>query len=458
MQERFQRYVREQHLFPPGSTVLLAVSGGRDSVCMAHLVHRVGLPFAVAHCNFHLRPADCDRDQDFVRRMAADFGVPFHTVDFDTRAYAAANGMSIEEAARHLRYRYFARLCREHGYAAVATAHHRDDSIETFFLNLFRGSGLSGLHGILPRTVSTEWADGAGEPPLVVVRPMLGFSRAEIDACVDAWGLDYVEDCTNSELDARRNRIRLQLMPLLRELYGSIDTTMESNMAHLRDAGLLLDAYVGSLRASLVQPVASRVPSAVLRLQAVPLESLRRSLEPYRPQPSVQCTLLFELLRPYGFNAAQAAEMLGAIDTPHTGSRWSSPSHTAVLDRDRLLLAPVADPVPPSIDCRSAVAVDRDAPGIGTTRIYVDASLLGDDYSLRPWRPADRICPFGMQGRQRLVSDMLKDMKLSVIEKEHVYVLCAADGRIVWIVGLRADHRFRVTPATGRICALTVQG
>ena len=152
MLQRFLDYIDRQHLFPPGKQVLLAVSGGRDSVCLAHLCHRAKLPFAVAHCNFHLRPGDCDRDQQFVARLADGYGVPFHTVDFDTRAYAAAHGQSLEEAARELRYEYFAQLLTLNSQLSpvVATAHHRDDSIETFFLNLFRGTGISGLHGIRP--------------------------------------------------------------------------------------------------------------------------------------------------------------------------------------------------------------------------------------------------------------------------------------------------------------------
>lgn len=460
MQERFQRYVNEQHLIPQGATVLLAVSGGRDSVCMVHLVRRAGIPFAIAHCNFHLRPGDCDRDQRFVSDLAARCGVPFHTVDFDTRSFAASHSMSIEEAARHLRYSWFARLCAERGYACLATAHHRDDSIETFFLNLFRGAGLSGLHGILPSREVAEWqSDDVAEPgrstTFTIVRPMLCFSRADIDACIEANHLDYVDDYTNGELDARRNRIRLQLMPLLRELYPAVDSTMEANLSHLRDAGLLLDAYVSSLRGVLVQPFAARVPSPTLRLEAVGLEALRSALGAFRQSPSTQRTLLFELLRPYGFNAAQTAEVHAALAAPHAGARWLSVTHSAVLDRDRLLLAPVAAPEPPHVECCAASAVDSSLPGIGRTTVFVDADLAGN-CTLRPWQPADRICPFGMGGRQRLVSDVLKDMKLSIVEKEHVYVLCAADGRIVWLVGLRADERFRIGPKTKNIVRFAV--
>ena len=152
MLRRFSDFAAQQHLFPSGQAVLLAVSGGRDSVVMAHLFHRASIPFAIAHCNFHLRPGDCDRDEAFVRSLAASCGVPCHVASFDTRAVAAATGESIEQAARRLRYEYFAQLIAQNSklMTAVATAHHLDDSIETFFLNLFRGTGIAGLHGIRP--------------------------------------------------------------------------------------------------------------------------------------------------------------------------------------------------------------------------------------------------------------------------------------------------------------------
>lgn len=463
MLNRLSDYIQQQHLFPSGSEVLLAVSGGRDSVCMAHLVHRLGVPFAIAHCNFHLRPGDSDRDQAFVRSLADQLGVPFHTADFDTRPFAAARSMSIEEAARHLRYSWFASLCAEHGYACLATAHHRDDSVETFFLNLFRGAGLSGLHGILPSREVAEWpCDNASTlnshlSALTIVRPMLCFSRAEIDAYVEANQLDYVDDYTNGELDAMRNRIRLQLMPLLRQLYPSVDSTMASNLSHLRDADLLLQAGLASLRSSLLRPVRPAVPSASLHILAAGLHALHSALDAFRQNPSTQRTLLFELLRPYGFNAAQAADILAALASPRTGACWHSPTHLAVLDRDRLLLAPEAAPVPPHIESQPVRAVDTSLPGIGRTDVFVDADLL-PACTLRPWQPADRFCPFGMHGRQRLVSDVLKDAKLSIPEKKHLFVLCAPDGRIVWLVGIRADERFRVGPKTKNILKLSVIG
>ena len=271
MLQRFTEYIQQQHLLSHGQEVLLAVSGGRDSVAMVDLFRRAGYPFAIAHCNFHLRPGDCDRDQLFVRRLAERLGVEFHTVDFDTRTIAAATGESIEEAARRLRYEYFAHLLSPSTPCTpvLATAHHRDDSIETFFRNLFRGTGIAGLHGIRPNSelrIKNE--------EIRIVRPMLCFSRAEIDRYVEENHLEYVEDYTNAELDARRNAIRLRLMPLLRELYPSVDDTMAANIERLHDTELIYKEYIEKLRSTLLTRSQSSVPNSLPRPQGTIVLSL----------------------------------------------------------------------------------------------------------------------------------------------------------------------------------------
>jgi tRNA(Ile)-lysidine synthase len=399
MLARFKDSISRQHLFSPRDEVLLAVSGGRDSAALAHLMHEAGFRFAIAHCNFHLRPGDCDRDETFVRRLAALYGAPCHVAQFDTRTVAAASGESIEEAARRLRYTFFASLvAQQPSLACVATAHHRDDSVETFFLNLFRGTGIAGLHGIRP---VAELEIGNGR--LRVVRPLLPFSRAEIDAYIEAHGLEYVEDCTNAQLDARRNRIRLQLMPLLRELYPSVDATMQANMERLADVGEVYRRYVDDLRARVIHKYESRLPSLPVEISAVALSDIE-ALDPQR-------TLLFELLRPYGFNASVVDDITKTIkqsgNQALSGRLFYSPSHVAEIHRGLLLVAPQFQiPIP-------------------------DAQL-----STRPWRPGDRFRPKGMKGT-RLVSDFLKDLHLSRIERQYVMVQTAPDGTIRSVVGLR---------------------
>lgn len=432
MLQRLVDFISQQHLFSTDEEVLLAVSGGRDSVAMAHLLHRADYRFAIAHCNFNLRPVDCDRDQLFVSRLASDLGVPFHVASFDTRGVAASRGQSIEEAARMLRYDFFADTCRAEGYSCVATAHHADDSVETFFLNLFRGTGLSGLHGILPMS---HYGD------LSVVHPMLCFSRADIDAYVLSNALQYVEDITNSVPEVQRNRIRLQLMPLLRSMYPSVDATMVANIGRLADADLLVGQRVDELRAELVHPYVPRLSTVPFAMESVCLADL-----PARPRN----TVLFELLRPYGFNASTVDDMLSATAT---GNLFYSATHVAELHRGLLLLAPRVQAVTPVV-CETPV----DGPGwlpSDDRSIVVDASLLHRPLSVRPWAAADRFYPFGMK-QSRLISDFLKDLHLSRIEKEHVHLLCDADGRVVWVVGLRADNRFRVSDSAKNIARIAL--
>ena len=418
MLARFTRYITEQHLIPDGTAVLLAVSGGRDSVAMVDLFHRAAIPFEVAHCNFNLRPGDCDRDEAFVRQLADRYGVHCHVARFDTRAYAAEHGMSIEEAARHLRYEYFAQLLMQSGNQAirqssiVATAHHADDSIETFFLNLFRGTGIHGLHGIRPNSqfsiLNSQFS---------IIRPLLCFSRADINAYVAERGLEFVEDYTNAELDARRNRIRHQLMPLLRELYPSVDQTMLANIERLHDTEVLLDAYVEQLRQQLIKPYISILPTT--HYQLPPIEALDLSAEPFH-ETALQPTTLFELLRPYGFNAATVADITQTIkqssnqaiteqSSNHaiSGRLFYTPTHVAELHRGQLLIAPNSQ-----------------------------FSILNSQFSTRPWRPGDRFRPKGMKGT-RLVSDFLKDLHLSRIEKQYVRVRVDDSDRILAVVGLR---------------------
>ena len=439
MVSRLKAYITEQHLFSPEWQVLLAVSGGRDSVCMAHLMHAAGYRFAIAHCNFHLRPGDCDRDQQFVRTLADQLGVKFFTVDFDTQSIASANGMSIEEAARELRYQWFSDLSRQHGFHCVSTAHHRDDSIETFFLNLFRGTGIAGLHGIRPEV----WFSS-----MRVVHPMLCFSRADIDRYVDEHHLAYVEDATNRHLDVRRNRIRHQLMPLLRELYPSVDTTMEGNIRRFADVEQVYHDRVENLRNRLENKVYSPFG---FRYTAFSIPDLL-AMKP-------QATLLYELLHPYGFNGAVVDDIVAALPAARTGTTFLSPKCEAVIDRNHLLVADREEPQLPQVDVSPLGAAEL--PNLGFDREtrsieYVDAELVRQPLTLRPWQAGDRIMPLGMT-HQRLVSDVMKDVKLNLLEKRCVQVLVDVDGRIVWLVGIRLDHRFRVTEATRSALRLAIR-
>ena len=317
MLQAFIAHIQQQHLFPTGQQVLLAVSGGIDSAVLTHLMHSAGYPFAIAHCNFHLRPSDCDRDEAFVRQLADTYSVTVHVAQFDTQAYAARHHQSIEQAARQLRYDYFEQLRQQHAYAAILTAHHRDDSTETFFINLLRGTGLSGLHGILP-------VQGH------IVRPLLPFGRNDIEAYAAQHHLAHVEDITNASLDYQRNQVRHLLLPLLRQLQPAADHTLQQTVLHLQSTERLYQALFTPLLQQLTHPQ----PDGSILIDLA--DTLPTPLDAHS-SPQLRQQLYFELLKPYGFNAATVTNILGTIQP---GKTYHSPTHTAFRDRDCLILIP----------------------------------------------------------------------------------------------------------------------
>lgn len=440
MLNRYLHFIAEEHLIAERQQVLLAVSGGRDSVAMVRLTALAGIPFAMAHCNFHLRPGDCDADESFVRRLAAECGVPCHVAQFDTVSYAHSHGLSVEAAAREQRYAFFEEVRQREGYDVIATAHHRDDAVETFFINLLRGTGISGLHGIHPKNGN-------------IVRPMLCFSRHDIDDFVQSEHLPFVEDATNAQPLYLRNRIRLQLVPLLRQLQPAFDKVMEGNIARLAEVECFYNAAVDNMRRQLLLPVGDgyRVDIAALRT--------------FQPV----ATAVFELLRPLGFSSAVAAEVAEALDA-QSGKQFFSPRYRLVKDRECLIICPRQPQ-----DERTFV-IDRDAldaplpDGLhiriedyhpGTIRLarneaWFDYDMLRFPLTLRRWQNGDRIVPFGMKG-SRLVSDVLSDLKLSRVQKDGLWVLCDSEGILLWIVGIRASAYAPISSSTQKVFKLVFE-
>lgn len=433
---KFKNYIEREHLYAQGQQVLLAVSGGRDSVTLVDLVARCGIPFGIAHCNFHLRPGDCDRDENFVRQLASRHGVKCYVAQFDTQKYAAQYKLSIEEAARRQRYDFFEKIRLEENYDTVATAHHRDDSIETFFINLMRGTGIAGLHGILPR-------NGC------IIRPLLSISRAEIDEYVRKQGLSYVDDYTNSETVYLRNRVRLQLLPLLRQLSPAFDSVMDENIRCLRETETIFTKAVKAVE----REVVNKNDDAV----HVDIEALRR-FSPIR-------TYLFEILRPYGFSSSVVDDIIHSLDGI-SGKQFFSHSHRIVKDRARLIITHLAHEIDDNSVELSAEDVVRCevselklsvADYVPTSKIALDSDTAWFDMDklhfplvLRHWRHGDRIEPFGMKG-SRKVSDIFSDNKISLTEKERILLLCDSRGAVLWIAGLRASRHAAVTDSTKRI-------
>lgn len=435
MLQSFTAHIQQQHLFPTGQQVLLAVSGGIDSVVLTHLMHSARYPFAIAHCNFHLRPSDCDRDEAFVRKLASDYAVPFHVAHFDTRSHASSHHQSIEQAARQLRYDYFEQLLQQHHYAAILTAHHRDDSTETFFLNLLRGTGLAGLHGILP-------VQGH------IVRPLLPFSRHDIEGYAAQHQLLHVEDSTNASLDYLRNQVRHQLMPLLRLLQPAADHTLQQTILHLQSTEQLYMALLESLKVQLLhsQPDGSLILDLSTPLPA-PLN--------HHSQPSIRQQLYFEILKPFGFNADTIANILTASQS---GKTFQTPSHTAYLDRGRLILHPNTTPTEslPSIHIETISPQGFNPKQLPSTQAAFDADTVKLPLRLRHWRPGDRFQPLGMPHGTQLLSDYFSDHKYSQPDKQSQLILVDANDNILWIVHHRTSHPHRITSYTRQILLIEI--
>lgn len=440
MLRRLTGFIADNGLFDASTHLLLAVSGGIDSVVLCHLMRSVGYAFEIAHCNFHLRAADSDRDEAFVRHLAEHYGAPFHVERFDTRGYAAERHLSIEEAARQLRYRFFASCVASHDNARVVTAHHRDDAVETFFLNLMRGTGIAGLVGIRPLSRMD-----CTDPPIAVAHPLLPFSREEIVAYAKEQGLDHVEDITNHSLDYRRNRVRHELLPLLRDMTPSANKSIARTMDFLADTEQIYRQAVETMRLRLVRRCAEG--------DEWPLESLR-ALHPLH-------TWLFELLHPYGFNAAQIVDICRALDGP-SGRCFYSDTHRLVRERDALFVSPFRRFVGDAMPTCTMQTLSRDEywRRCGTWRTAATEALFDADRLRLPlrWRhvrPGDRFQPYGMKG-SRLVSDLFSDLKLALHEREQWWLLCDADDTILWVTGLRADGRYAVTDNTRRVLLVSL--
>lgn len=441
MLTQFIDYIHKEHLLAEGQRVLLAVSGGRDSVAMCELMSQAGYGFAIAHCNFNLRPCDCDRDESFVRNLAQRYGVDIYVANFNTVDYAKEKGLSIEEAARELRYAFFEKIRKEEGYDAIATAHHRDDAIETFFINLMRGTGIMGLQGIRPRNG-------------FVIRPMLAFCRDDINAFIADNGLDYVEDYTNAEPLYLRNKIRLQLIPLLRDMAPSFDRTMHSNLEHLSDAAEIYSNVIAEYRSLLLHHDSDETYS-------IDIEALCSN--------GAYNTVLFELLHPFGFSATVVSEIVSVFGA-ESGRRFYSDSYVLVKDRRHLLLYPRKEITEEEFIIEShEICHDSEMPicfavenatscqvKLSSDEAWFDCDKLRFPLKLRHWHYGDRFVPFGMRNN-KLISDFFTDIKLDVEQKRRVWLLCDAEGEVLWVVGHRASNNATVSPSTKQIMKMTVK-
>ena len=448
---------------------LLAVSGGVDSMCLADLWVRAFGPesCAIAHCNFNLRAEDSNADEALVTQWALSHGVRLHKVSFDTIQYASENGISIEMAARELRYMWFGELCSEHGYAAVVVAHHADDNAETLVLNMVRGAGLKGLTG-MKQVSPLPYVNG----PLLL-RPLLTFTRKQIEGHVFAWKVPYREDKTNASIEYRRNSIRHEVFPLFERMNPSYVRTLNREMTYLDDASAIVDEWC---RAHVAMVVSGREGSATISIEAL------LAIPQWR-------YLLYYILEPYGFNTStlESLESLLTSDRTVSGKRFESDDYVLLIERRELVInrkegfeplsfrPSVASgeifsqiPAPGTYHvngCRVTVEVMPWTPDMPLRQpegtVILDASKLRFPFVLRKWRSGDWMVPFGMRGKKK-ISDLFTDLKYGHMDKERAVIIvdCADDlaekQHVAGVAGVRIDDRYKVSDNTETIIKITI--
>jgi tRNA(Ile)-lysidine synthase len=442
MIEDFKQFIAREELFQTSDHILLAVSGGVDSVTMASLFHRAGFQFGMAHANFQLRGKESVRDEDFVRALAAKYHVPVYIKRFETRSYARKNRISLQMAARTLRYDWFEELIKDENYAYIATAHHLDDQVETFLINLTRGTGIAGLHGILPRQGK-------------VIRPLLFTTRAQITDYARENDLKFVDDSSNSSEKYIRNRIRHNVIPQLEKITPGFSRELTQTISYIRDAETIYRQAIEQKRKEIFKEKGDKI--YILAEQFFDLKPLT--------------SWAYELLSPFGFNLSNVVDIAGLADAG-PGKEVRSAAFRLVKDREYLIIAQFEEkdkissfmislddlkkkcidfPLKLSFEFTDMIPSSYTSPG---TVEHFDFDRLDFPLTIRRWQRGDFFFPLGMSHEKKL-SDFFTDRKFSKIEKEKTWLLCSGKN-IVWIIGHRIDDRFKITPASKKILKLTL--
>jgi tRNA(Ile)-lysidine synthase len=433
MLQRLREHIASSFPFLEGKHLLIACSGGVDSVVLCNLLNSLNYKFTIAHCNFSLRGEESDLDEEFVKELADNLSVPVLTRKFETRSYAEENKMSIQMAARDLRYDWFKSLIHENPFDYVVTAHHLDDDLETFLINLSRGTGIRGLTGI----------PGINNR---VIRPLLIFSKKEIMDFAHAQQLKWREDQSNAQTDYLRNQVRHEIVPEFMKLNISFLKNFKRTRDHLLESAGLIDDYLLLISNLICTQVEEGVKIDCDKLMDL-------------PHPNA---LLYELLSPYGFSAwDDIADLLKA----QSGKVIYSKTHRLIKDRNHLILSNN----PGELDGNETIIHEEDkvikAPihlrvdevesieDANKRTIFIDREKVKFPLKMRPWKDGDAFYPFGMKGKKKL-SKFFKDEKLSLLAKEKILVLLS-DDQIVWVIGLRPDERFKIDEDTKNIIRIT---
>jgi len=437
MLQEFQAYLQEKELIADGQTVLLAVSGGLDSMVMLHLFQSAEISCAVAHCNFQLRGEASDADEELVRQQSKDHHLPFYTRRFDTKAIANQRGISIQMAARELRYEWMEKIREEEGYGLIATAHHINDHIETLLYNLAKGCGIRGLLGIPVKNGH-------------IIRPLSFASRESLEAYQQQHQIAYREDASNATIKYSRNKIRHQVLPVLKTINPSLEGTMADNFSRFEETAYLYELAIEKIRSEAWQesPNGNALKIAVLKQHERGLPSL-----------------LYELLNTYGLNTGQAQQLATSLLEEKVGAVFYTKTHEFLVDRELLFIQPKTEKESTGEVFHLKKADNlQQLPG-GALKLYLkegqpesypedewqaflDAEATKFPLTLRHWQSGDQFQPLGMGGQHQKLKDYFNNNKVSRFEKERTWIVEDAEGRICWVVGYRLDDRFKIRPDT----------
>lgn len=431
------KFISENNLAKPADRILLAVSGGIDSMVMAHLFHMLNYKTGIAHCNFSLRGEESDKDEDLVRKFSLENNIPFYTIRFDTKAYAAKNKLSIQMAARELRYKWFEQIRKENGFDFIAVAHNLNDNIETVLINLTRGTGIAGMTGMRP--ISDK-----------IIRPLLFASREKIEGFQTGYNIPFREDRSNADTKYVRNKIRHLIIPVMKEINPSVETTLNNTAERFAGIYEIVADYILKLK----KEISTVKDDHVL--------FLLDKLKPYEKNKSI----LFELFKPYGISEALLADLIKVIEG-ESGGMVITHTHRIIKNRNELILTE-------NKKHSEAIYTINNSdeftlfPGIASAEILkipsdykipadrnigcLDMRLISFPLVIRRWKEGDYFFPLGMKQKKKL-SDYFIDKKYSIPDKEKIFIL-EAGGNIVWIIGDRIDDRFKITRETREVLLL----
>lgn len=436
MLQAFRQHLDADLDFLKDSRLLLAISGGLDSVVLAHLCHKLDLKVSFAHCNFNLRGAESDADEEFVLALSEDLELEIFIESFETEAYAKQEGISIQMAARELRYNWFSELAEQLNFDYILTAHHVDDNLETFLINLTRGTGLEGLTGI------PEVSDK-------IVRPLLPFSRETLEKYAISEHMKWREDSSNASTKYLRNKLRHDIIPILKQMNPQLLQNFKTTISNLQDSQDLIEDAVLEVQKKVVEVADNQIKLNIKKIKKL----------------SNPKAYLYQLLKDFNFTAWH--DVVHLLDA-QSGKQVFSSTHRLLKDRDFLLLSEIdsasqENPISILIEDREVKTlvghlffdqVDAISETSKNT-IYADADQVKYPLTLRKWQEGDVFYPLGMNGKKKL-SKYFKDEKLSLIEKEHIWILFSGE-EVVWVIGKRADDRFKVTENTTNILKIELR-